>query len=94
MDKKTTQTNPSTPEKEPMPLISLFSTGGSSSQQPMSPISLFPMIKESSDEHEICDEYLTDVCLTEKEQQQLFDEEALKETVKEEARAERIVGEN
>ncbi|GJY64950.1 hypothetical protein Tco_0466410 [Tanacetum coccineum] len=91
MDKKTTQTNLSTPEKPPMPPISSFSTGGSSSQQhtyqPMSPIFSFPTIKESTDEHEICDEYLTDGYLTEKEQHQLLlDEEALRETLEEEAR--------
>ncbi|GJT93238.1 hypothetical protein Tco_1082083 [Tanacetum coccineum] len=91
MDKKTTQTNLPTPEKPPMPLISSFSMGGSSSQQHthqlMSPISSFPTIKESTDEHEICDEYLTDGYLTEKEQQQLLlDEEALRETLEEEAR--------
>ncbi|GKE22003.1 hypothetical protein Tco_1433515, partial [Tanacetum coccineum] len=40
---------------------------------------------ESVDEHEICDEYLT-----EKEQHQLLlDEEALRETLKEEARHEK-----
>nr|GEY33917.1 hypothetical protein [Tanacetum cinerariifolium] len=39
-------------------------------------------IEKSADDHEICDEYLT-----EKEQQQLlFDEEALRETLEEEAR--------
>ncbi|GJY45567.1 hypothetical protein Tco_0434630 [Tanacetum coccineum] len=43
------------------------------------------MYKESVDEHEIDDEYLT-----EKEQQQLFlDEEALRETLEEETRAEK-----
>ncbi|GKC05281.1 hypothetical protein Tco_0996891 [Tanacetum coccineum] len=77
-----------------MPPISSFSTGGSSSQQhthqPMSPISSFPTIKESTDEHEIGDEYLTNGYLTEKEQQQLLlDEEALRETLEEEARAEK-----
>nr|GEW05896.1 hypothetical protein [Tanacetum cinerariifolium] len=90
MDKKTTQNNHSTPEKPPMPLISSFSTGGSSSQQhthqPMSHISSFSTIKESTDEHEICDEYLTDGCLIEKEQQQLL---ALRETLEEKAMAEK-----
>ncbi|GJX47724.1 hypothetical protein Tco_0272914 [Tanacetum coccineum] len=74
-----------------MPLISSFSTGGSSSQQlthqPMSLISSFPTIKESTHEHEICDEYLTNGYLTEKEQQQLLlDEEALRETLEEKAK--------
>ncbi|GJT92084.1 hypothetical protein Tco_1080929 [Tanacetum coccineum] len=55
----------------------------------MSPISSFPTVEESVDEHEICDGYLT-----EKELQQLFlDEEALKETSEEEARAEKEWGE-
>ncbi|GJR23345.1 hypothetical protein Tco_0971872 [Tanacetum coccineum] len=68
MDKKTTQSNPPTPEKPPMPPISSFST-----------------IDESADEHEICDGYLT-----KKEQQQLpLDEETLRETLEEEARAEK-----
>ncbi|GKA52194.1 hypothetical protein Tco_0745390 [Tanacetum coccineum] len=72
-----------------MPPISSFSAGGSSLQeythQLMSPISSFPTIEESADEHEICDGYLT-----EKEQQQLLlDEEALRETLEEEARAEK-----
>ncbi|GJW20746.1 hypothetical protein Tco_0031368 [Tanacetum coccineum] len=94
MDKKTTQSNPPTPEKPPMPPISSFSTSGSSSQQHthqlMSPIFLFPTIEESTDEHEIGDEYLTDGYLTEKEQQQLIlDEEALRETLEEQARAEK-----
>ncbi|GJR82529.1 hypothetical protein Tco_0153314 [Tanacetum coccineum] len=94
MDKKTTQSNPPTLEKPLMPPISLFSTGGSSLQQhthqPMSPIYSFLTIKESTDEHEICDEYLTDGYLTEKEQHQLLlDEEALRETLEEEARAEK-----
>ncbi|GKF30937.1 hypothetical protein Tco_0100735, partial [Tanacetum coccineum] len=45
---------------------------------------------ESTDEHEICDEYLTDGFLTEKEQQQLLlDEKALRETLEEEVRAEK-----
>ncbi|GKA98428.1 hypothetical protein Tco_0826365 [Tanacetum coccineum] len=68
MDKKTTQSNPPTPEKPPMP-----------------PISSFPTIEESADEHEICDGYLT-----EKEQQQLLlNEEALREMLEEEARVEK-----
>ncbi|GKD15465.1 hypothetical protein Tco_1199872 [Tanacetum coccineum] len=57
MDKKTTQSNPPTPKKPPMPPISSFSAGGSSLQeythQLMSPISSFPMVEESADEHEI-----------------------------------------
>nr|GEU57036.1 transposase, mutator type [Tanacetum cinerariifolium] len=62
---------------------------GSSSQQhtqqPMYPISLFLAIEESADEHEIGDEYLT-----EKDQSQLLlDEDALRETLKEEAMAEK-----
>ncbi|GJR38792.1 hypothetical protein Tco_1214476 [Tanacetum coccineum] len=66
IDKKTTQSNPPTPEKSLMP-----------------PISSFPTIEESADEHETCDEYLI-----EKEQRQLLlDEEALRETLEEEARA-------
>ncbi|GJU98430.1 putative reverse transcriptase domain-containing protein [Tanacetum coccineum] len=45
---------------------------------------------ESIDEREISDEYLTDGYLTKKEQQQLFlDEEALRETLEEQARAEK-----
>ncbi|GJT46359.1 putative reverse transcriptase domain-containing protein [Tanacetum coccineum] len=57
----------------------------------MSPISSFPTVKQSADEHEIGDEYITDGYFTEKEQQQLLlDEEALRETLKEEeARAEK-----
>ncbi|GKC94437.1 hypothetical protein Tco_1159879 [Tanacetum coccineum] len=56
----------------------------------MSPISSFPTVEESVDEHEIGDEYLTDGYLTEKEQQQLLlDEEALRETLEEEVRAEK-----
>ncbi|GJQ90626.1 hypothetical protein Tco_0001765 [Tanacetum coccineum] len=49
----------------------------------MSPISSFLTVKESVNEHEIGDEYLT-----EKQQQQLvLDEETLKETLDEEERA-------
>ncbi|GKA30335.1 hypothetical protein Tco_0716640 [Tanacetum coccineum] len=52
----------------------------------MSPISSFSTVEESVDEHEIGDEYLT-----EKEQQQLLiDEEALRETLEEEAKAEKV----
>ncbi|GKE39556.1 hypothetical protein Tco_1462961 [Tanacetum coccineum] len=56
----------------------------------MSPISSFPTVEESIDEHDIGDEYPIDGYLTEKEQQQLLlDEEALRETLEEEARAEK-----
>ncbi|GJY02064.1 hypothetical protein Tco_0360216 [Tanacetum coccineum] len=77
-----------------MPPISSFSTGGSSSQQHthqlMSPISLLPTIEELADEHEICDEYLTDRYLTKQQEHQLrLDEEALRETLEEEAKAEK-----
>ncbi|GKC84440.1 hypothetical protein Tco_1140157 [Tanacetum coccineum] len=77
-----------------MPLIFSFPTGDLSSQQhthqPMSPISSFPTIEKSADKHEISDEYLTDGYITEKEQQQLLlDEEALREMLEEEARAEK-----
>nr|GEV14142.1 RNA-directed DNA polymerase, eukaryota, reverse transcriptase zinc-binding domain protein [Tanacetum cinerariifolium] len=47
-------------------------------------ISSFPTIEESADEHEICDGFLA-----EKEQQLLLDEEALRETLEEEAIAEK-----
>ncbi|GKA09038.1 hypothetical protein Tco_0688369 [Tanacetum coccineum] len=51
----------------------------------MSPISSFPTVKQSADEHEIGDEYITDGYFTEKEQQLLLlDEEALRETLEEE----------
>ncbi|GJS28433.1 hypothetical protein Tco_0489053 [Tanacetum coccineum] len=68
IDKKTTQSNPPTPEKPSMPHISSFLT-----------------IEESTDEHEICDGYIT----KKEQQQQFLDEEALKETLEEEARAEK-----
>nr|GEU44564.1 hypothetical protein [Tanacetum cinerariifolium] len=56
----------------------------------MSSISSFSTVEESVDEHEICDEYLTDGYLSEKEQQQLLlDEEALRETLEEQARVEK-----
>ncbi|GJY43977.1 hypothetical protein Tco_0432190 [Tanacetum coccineum] len=48
------------------------------------------IVQEFVDEHEIDDEYLTDGYLTEKEQQQLLlDEETLRETLEEQARAEK-----
>nr|GEU86618.1 hypothetical protein [Tanacetum cinerariifolium] len=98
-NKKTTQTNLSTAEKPTDAILqqpyttlnhgSQTHMGSSSSEQHthqlMSPISLFPTVEESVDEHEIADEYLT-----EKEQQQLLlDEEALRETLEEQARAEK-----
>ncbi|GJU17482.1 hypothetical protein Tco_1145448 [Tanacetum coccineum] len=56
----------------------------------MPPISSYLTIEESAEEHDIGDEYLTKGYLTEKEQQQLaLDEEALRETLEEEARAEK-----
>ncbi|GJY64993.1 hypothetical protein Tco_0466453 [Tanacetum coccineum] len=56
----------------------------------MPPISSYSTIKESAEEHDICDEYLTEGYLTEKEQQQLLlDEEALRKTLEEEAKAEK-----
>nr|GEW17514.1 hypothetical protein [Tanacetum cinerariifolium] len=52
--------------------------------------SSFPTVEESINQHEIADEYLTHGYLTEKEQQQLLlDEEALKETLEEQARDEK-----
>nr|GEY09601.1 hypothetical protein [Tanacetum cinerariifolium] len=60
----------------------------------MSPISSFLTIEKLADEHEIGDEYLTNGYLTEKEQQQqLLDEEALRKTLKEKAKAEKEWGE-
>ncbi|GJU29224.1 hypothetical protein Tco_1172813 [Tanacetum coccineum] len=50
----------------------------------------YPTIEESVKEHDTCDEYLTEGFLTEKEQQQLvLDEEAYKEYLEEEAKAEK-----
>ncbi|GJS48991.1 hypothetical protein Tco_0599112 [Tanacetum coccineum] len=73
MDNKTNQSNPPTPEKPPMP-----------------PISSYPIVEESAEEHDVGDEYLTEGYLTEKEQQQLaLDEETLRETLEEEAMAEK-----
>nr|GEU90570.1 cysteine protease XCP2 [Tanacetum cinerariifolium] len=58
--------------------------------QPMSLISSYPTIKESTEEHDMGDEYLTEGFVIEKEQHQLLvKEEALRETLKEQARAER-----
>ncbi|GKA19306.1 GPCR kinase [Tanacetum coccineum] len=72
-DNKTNQSNPLTPEKPPMPLISSYLT-----------------IEESAEDYDTGDEYLTEGYLIEKEQQQLaLDEEALRETLEEEARAEK-----
>nr|GEZ74170.1 hypothetical protein [Tanacetum cinerariifolium] len=67
MDKKTNQSNPTIPEKPPMP-----------------PTSSYPTIKESAEG------YLNEGYLTEKEQRQLMlDEEALTETLEEEANAQK-----
>nr|GEV37725.1 hypothetical protein [Tanacetum cinerariifolium] len=56
----------------------------------MTPISLFPSVEESVDKNDICDEYLTDGYIIEKEKQKLLqDEEALRETLEEEAKAEK-----
>ncbi|GKF75836.1 hypothetical protein Tco_0225280 [Tanacetum coccineum] len=56
--------------------------------------SSFPTGQDFVEEHEKVDEYLTNGYLTEKEQQQLLlDEEALRETLEEEARAEKEWGE-
>ncbi|GKF39155.1 hypothetical protein Tco_0119216 [Tanacetum coccineum] len=51
----------------------------------MSSIFSFRMIEESNDEHEICHGYLT----KKEHQQLLLDEEALRETLEEEAKAEK-----
>ncbi|GKE26297.1 hypothetical protein Tco_1441681 [Tanacetum coccineum] len=54
----------------------------------MPPISFYPTVKESVEEHDTCDEYLTKGFLTEKEQQQLAqDEEAYREYLEEEVNA-------
>ncbi|GJT29556.1 hypothetical protein Tco_1015558 [Tanacetum coccineum] len=56
----------------------------------MPPISSYPTVEESAQEHDTCDEYLTKGFLTEKEQQQLaLDEEAYREYLEEEAKAEK-----
>ncbi|GJT88759.1 hypothetical protein Tco_1070476 [Tanacetum coccineum] len=55
---------------------------------PMPPISSYSTVEESVEEHDTCDEYLTKGFLTEKEQQQLAqDEEAYREYLEEEAKA-------
>ncbi|GKB02669.1 hypothetical protein Tco_0830758 [Tanacetum coccineum] len=73
MDNKTNQSNPSTHEKPPMPPISSYST-----------------VEGSAEEHDICDEYLTEGYPIKKELHQLMlDEEALRETLEEEARAQK-----
>ncbi|GJX39134.1 hypothetical protein Tco_0252437 [Tanacetum coccineum] len=57
---------------------------------PMPPISSYPTVEESVEEHDTCDEYLTEGFLTEKEQQKLAqDEEAYREYLEEEAKAEK-----
>nr|GFB06831.1 hypothetical protein [Tanacetum cinerariifolium] len=57
---------------------------------PMPPISSYPTVEESVEEHNTCDEYLTEGFLTEKEQQQLAqDEEAYKEYFEVEVKAEK-----
>ncbi|GJX29800.1 hypothetical protein Tco_0237879 [Tanacetum coccineum] len=57
---------------------------------PMPPISSYPTVEESVEEHDTCDEYLTEGFLTEKEQQQLAqDEKAYREYLEEEAKAEK-----
>nr|GEX47814.1 hypothetical protein [Tanacetum cinerariifolium] len=91
---KTNQNNPPTPEKPHMPPMSSFPMGGSSSQQcthqPMSPNSSHRTVDESVEEHDIGDEYLTEVNLTKKEQPQLLlYEETLRETFEEETKAEK-----
>ncbi|GJX80289.1 hypothetical protein Tco_0328438 [Tanacetum coccineum] len=56
----------------------------------MPPISSYPTVEESVEEHDTCDEYLTEGFFTEKEQQQLaLDEEAYREYLEEEAKAEK-----
>nr|GEW78894.1 hypothetical protein [Tanacetum cinerariifolium] len=56
----------------------------------MPPISSYPTVEESVEEHDTCYEYLTEEFLTEKEQQQLAqDEEAYREYLEEEATTEK-----
>ncbi|GKE11977.1 hypothetical protein Tco_1415528 [Tanacetum coccineum] len=56
----------------------------------MPPISSYPTVEESAEEHDIGNEYLIGGYLTEKEQQQLLlDEDELRETLEEEAKAEK-----
>ena len=64
--------------------------------QSMSPLFSFPTVEESDDENEVGDEYETksyenaDGFLTKEQEQQLIvDEETLRETLKEETRAEK-----
>ncbi|GJS61408.1 hypothetical protein Tco_0121610 [Tanacetum coccineum] len=61
----------------------------------MPPISSYPTVEESAQEHDTCDEYLTKGFLTEKEQQQLaLDEEAYREYLEEEAKMKRNLVKN
>ncbi|GKA75086.1 hypothetical protein Tco_0781464 [Tanacetum coccineum] len=56
----------------------------------MPPTSSYPTVEESVEEHDTCDEYVTEGFLIEKELQQLAqDEEAYKEYLEEEAKAEK-----
>nr|GEZ59337.1 hypothetical protein [Tanacetum cinerariifolium] len=64
-NKKTTQSNPSTPKK---PTEAILQQAYTTVKESVSPISSFPTIEESVDEHDIGDEYPTDGYLTEKEQ--------------------------
>nr|GFC98635.1 hypothetical protein [Tanacetum cinerariifolium] len=53
-------------------------------------ISSYPTVEESTEEHDIGDEYLTEGYLTKKELHQLMlDEDALRETLEEEAKAQK-----
>nr|GEV45179.1 hypothetical protein [Tanacetum cinerariifolium] len=57
---------------------------------PMPPISSYLIVEESVEEHDTCDEYLTEGFLIEKEQQQLAqDAEAYREYLEEEATTEK-----
>nr|GEZ41112.1 hypothetical protein [Tanacetum cinerariifolium] len=76
----------------PKPLENYFSITKRNmvKKPPMPPISSYQTVDESVEEHDTCDEYLTERFLTEKEQQQLAqDEEAYKEYLEEEANAEK-----
>ncbi|GKE15098.1 hypothetical protein Tco_1422675 [Tanacetum coccineum] len=93
-NKKITQTNLPTPEK-PTDAIPQqpYTTPNYDSQIHMGGSS-FPTVEESVEENKIADEYLTDGYFTEKYQQQLLlDEDTLRETLKEQARAEKEQGE-